>query len=225
MPMRPVRAVLLVAGALLLTACARTAAAPPPAEGRPGPVDPAGSAPDVDEPLVDVPAGPHEVSLVADLGPLPDAPGRAVVSTTWTTDADGTVRFAIDTPAGLADQHVFTDDEHWWWLHPEVRRTTVDAAWIHFDLHAVAQAGRELPDVVRDARQPPPQPHEVAVGDVVAGREVLAVEVVGADDVRLTVAGIEQPVVLTRRALPRGITVDVPSGAVDVGDLPEVLRW
>lgn len=227
MPVRPFRAVLLVAGALLLTACGATSvAAPPPVHDRAESVDPVGSRPaDRPDPVDDVTAGPHEVSLVADLGPLPDGSGRAVVESTWTTGADGTVRFAIDTPVGLVDQHVFTDDEHWWWLHPEVRRTIADAEWIHLDLRAIADVGGELPDVVGDARHPPPQPQEVGVGDVVAGREVLAVDVVGADEVRLTVTGIELPVVLARRALPEGTVVEVPTGAVGLRDLPDLLAW
>ena len=219
---------LVVLGAVLvLGACAAGAPAPPPDTGRAA-IDPA-----VDQPsgprsqpdaVVD-PAGPHEVALVADLGPLPDGSGRAVVETTWTTDAAGTVRLAIDTPAGLTEQHVLTADAHWWWLHPEARRTVADAEWVHFDLVAIEEVGGELPDLVAAARQPPPQPEDIGVGDLVAGREVRAVEVVGPDEVHLTVDRIDEPVVLRRRALPPGERIRPPEGAVDVTDLPGLLRW
>lgn len=224
MPIRPrhLGCVALVA-ALLLTACSSSGASPSsPAPGSavdPS-ADPAGSArpaPEGD--------GPHEVALVADFGPLPDGSGRAVVEATWTDDGAGTVGFVLDTPAGIVDQHVLTAEEHWWWLHPEARRTIADVEWIRFDLDVIAEAGGALPDVVLDARQPPPQPDEIAPGDVVAGREVRVVDAVGQDEVRLTVAGVERPVVLRRRALPPGTTVDVPAGAVDVRELPDHLQW
>jgi hypothetical protein len=78
---------------------------------------------------------------------------------------------------------------------------------------------------VAEARRPPPQPRDIAVGHVVAGREVLAVHVVDPDEVHLTVAGIDRPVALRRRGLPAGTTVEVPTGAVDVADVADVLRW
>jgi len=223
-PIRPHRhRCAALAAALVLTACSAGSAAPTPRVPPPSAVDPAsGPSP---EPASDLPTGPHEIALVADLGPLPDGSGRAVVETTWRTDRAGTVHLAVDTPAGLAEQHVGTADEHWWWLHPEVRRTVADAEWVRFDLDAVEEAGGELPALVVAARQPPPQPDEVAPGDVVAGREVLAVEAVGDDEVQLTVTGIEQPVVLRRRPLRPGTVVAVPSGSVDVRDLPDLLRW
>jgi len=227
-PIRPRRhRCAALAAALVLSACSSgsapsTSRVPPPPAVDPG-VDPtSGPAPD---PASGPPAGPHEIALVADLGPLPDGSGRAVVETTWRTDGAGIVHLAIDTPAGLAEQHVGTADEHWWWLHPELRRTVADAEWVRFDLAAVEAAGGELPDVVVAARQPPPQPDEVAPGDVVAGRQVLAVEAVGDDAVHLTVTGIEQPVLLRRRALRSGTVVAVPSASVDARDLRDRLRW
>lgn len=228
MPVRLFCAVGLAA-ALSLAACADDASDPVADPPRRSPVGSAGPAPAPPAPepeptQADVADGPHEVALIADLGPLPEG-GRAVVETTWTTDADGTVRLAIDTPAGLADQHVFTEEEHWWWFSPQVRRTVADAEWVRFDLDAVARAGGELPDIVLAARRHPPRPRDVAVGHVVAGREVLAVESVDHDEVRLTVAGIEQPVVLAQRALPEETVVEIPSGAVDAADVPSVLRW
>ena len=224
MPIRPRhRRCAALAAALVLTACSTSSATPVRAPS-PAAVDPAsGPAP---QPSASSSAdGPHEVALVADLGPLPDGAGRAVVETTWTTDGSGTVRLVIDTPAGIAEQHVLTADEHWWWLHREARRTIVDAEWIRFDLAAIEAAGGELPDVVVEARQPPPQPGQIAPGDVVAGREVHAVEAIGDDEVHLTVTGIEQPVVLRRRALRPGTTIAVPTGAVDLEELPDRLRW
>ena len=50
------------------------------------------------------------------------------------------------------------------------------------------------------------------------------VDAIGEGEVHLTVAGVERPVVLRRRALPPGTTVDVPAGAVDVRELPDHLR-
>jgi len=227
-PIRPrnLRCAALVA-ALVLTACSSSAATPSPLA--PAAVDPgsgSSSEPSASsEPAGSSVGGPHEVALVADFGPLPDGSGRAVVEATWTHDGDGTVRFVLDTPAGIVEQHVLTPDEHWWWLHPEARQSIADVEWIHFDVGVIADAGGALPDVVVDARQPPPQPDEIAPGDVVAGHEVRAVDAGGEDEVHLTVAGVERPVVLRRRALPPGATIDVPAGAVDVRELPNHLRW
>ena len=72
---------------------------------------------------------------------------------------------------------------------------------------------------------PLPDPGGIRVGQIVAGHEVLAVDVVGHDEVHLTVAGIERPVVHRRRMLSPGTTLEFPEGAVDVADLPDVLRW
>lgn len=240
-PARPTdvgRLAAALVAALLLGACAAGADAPAALPGSPAAVDPAAAdRPDAHradadhtdtdpgpEPGVDV-TGAHEVVLVADLGPLPDGTGRAVVESTWRTDAAGTVHLTIATPAGITEQHVWTADAHWWWLHPEARRTVADAEWIHFDLPAVEEVGGDLPDVVTVARQPPPQPDGIGVGDLVAGREVQAVDVVDVDEVHLTVARIEEPVVLRRRALPADARIDPPPGAVDVADLPGLLRW
>lgn len=214
-----------LAAALSLTACSTGAATEPPTAPAPAQAADPAAQPPSDASLVVPAAGPTEIVLVADLGPLPDGPGRAVVETTWTTDGAGTVRLVVDTPAGIAAQHVQTADEHWWWLHPEARRTIVDAEWIHFDLAAIEEVGGVLPDVVTEARQEPPQLQEIAAGDVVAGQEVQAVEVVDDGEVHLTVAGIEQPWILRHRVLPSGTTVDLPAGAVDVRDVPDRLRW
>lgn len=218
------RAVALAVTTLLLTGCAgRGSAAPPAAEPREA--DPAGGpAPEPDGP-VDVADGPHEVRLVADLGPLPDGSGDAVVETIWTTDGSGTRRLVVDTPAGIAEQHVMTEDEHWWWLSPAVRETIADAEWIHFDLPAIEAAGGELPPLVARARAAASQPGDIAVGDTVAGLEVLAAEAVSDDEVHLTMAEVARVVVHRRRALPAGTTIERPIGAVDVADLPDVLRW
>lgn len=211
--------------ALLLAACSDRAAVPLPSAPPPAAADPA-SEPVADEPPDDpAEGGPYEVSLTADFGPLRDGSGDAVVETVWTVDASGTRQMLVDTPAGPAARHVMTDDEHWWWLDPTVRGTVVDAEWVHFDLGRIEQAGAVLPEVVAEARVPLPAPGEILVGQTVAGHEVLAVEVVDRDEVLLTVAGVERPVVHARRALPAGTTVDIPDGAVDVSDLPDVLRW
>lgn len=167
--------------------------------------------------------GPHEISLVADFGPLPDGSGAAVVETTWSIDARGVQRLVIDTPAGPVGRHVMTEGEHWWWLGPEVPELVDGTEWIHFDLAAIARAGGQLPDVVADARARLPHPHEVGVGQLVAGREVVAVEVVDDHEVRLRVSGIERPVVHRRRDLPPGTTFELPPHATDVRDLLDLL--
>ena len=220
------RAAAVVLASLVLAACGGSAGgqAPGAVQGQPAP-DPAGApAPDVAA-QPDPTARAHEVSLVADLGPLPDGSGNAVVTTTWTIDAKGTTQVVVDTPAGVAERHVMTEGEHWYWIAPTLRGTFVDAEWIHFDLRAIEGVGGALPEPIAEARQAVPQPGEIAVGDAIAGHRVLEVEAVGDDEVRLTMDGIEQPVVHRRRALPAGTVIQLPTGAVDVSDLPDALRW
>lgn len=238
MPHRPLRACVLraltgtVLTASVLSGCGRggaevpAAPVPEPAVPDPAadPTPPADAEPGA-APRSVVPDGPHEIVLVADFGPLPDGSGDAVVETTWTVDARGVGRLVVDTPAGPAVQHVMTETEHWWWLSPEVRSTIADAEWVYFDLAAIDEAGGVLPEVVAEARAPVPQPGEIEVGQIVGGREVRSIEVVDDDEVHLTVAGVERPVVHRRRRLPPGTLLEVPSGAVDVRDLPGVLRW
>jgi hypothetical protein len=226
-PARLARMLLAVLAAALLTSCSTSAGSAPEAPAPPA-ADPAAGAPPADSP----PAAPgpdrggaHEVVLVADFGPLPDGSGDAIVETRWTVDVSGTRSLVVDTPAGVAVHHVLTDDEHWWWLDPTVRETIADAEWIHFDLHEVEAVGGELPEIVAEARVPLPEPGDIVVGQIVAGHEVLAIEEVDDDEVHLTVAGIERAVVHRRRDLPAGTTIERPDGAVDVADLPEVLRW
>lgn len=220
------RAIALALVTSLVAGCATSPAGPAAGPVPPGPaVDPAGASTSETTGPLRVSDGPHEVTVVADFGPLPDGSGDAVVETTWTVDAAGTIRFVIDTPAGVAEEHVMTEDEHWWWLSPSVRDTIADAEWIRFDLPAIAEAGGELPEIVADARAAVLQPGEIEVGHTVAGHEVLAAEVVSDDEVHLTVEGVERPVVHRRRALAAGTTLDLPVGAVDVIDLPDVLRW
>lgn len=220
------RALALAVAPLVLAGCAGGSdgpAAAPPAT-RPT-ADPAGAPSPETADVPDATDGPHEVSVVADFGPLPDGSGNAVVTTSWTVDAAGTTDFVVDTPAGVADRHVMTEDEHWWWVNPEVRETVADAEWIHFDLRAVEEAGGALPDLIAQAREAVLHPGDIDVGHTFAGHEVLAADVVDQDEVHLTMAGVERPVVHRRRALPDGTTVEIPSGAVDVSDLPDVLRW
>lgn len=224
----PVRLVVPLLVASLLAACSDPAAVPSPDEPPPPSVDPA-SAPAA-EPHTERAAAPaigtepYEVSLIADFGPLPDGSGDAVVETVWTVDAYGRRQLLIDTPAGPAARHVMTDDEHWWWLHPSTRRTVADAEWVHVDLREVDEVGGELPEVVAEARVPLPPPGEIVAGQLVAGHEVLGVEVVDRDEARLTVAGIERPVVHRRRRLPADTAVKVPAGAAELADLPDLFR-
>lgn len=210
----------------LLGGCAGGSTGPVagPADVRPR-VDPAATPASDDPPPPDEAEGPHEVTVVADFGPLPDGSGDAVVEMTWTVDGAGTTRLVVDTPAGVTERHVMTEDEHWWWLSPAVRETVADAEWIHFDLRAIEEVGGVLPEIVTKAREAVLQPGDIVVGHTIAGREVLGAEVVSEDEVRLTLAGIERPVIHRRRALPSSTAIPVPSGAVDVTDLPDVLRW
>ena len=218
-----------IAVAVVLGACSTGATGPSrTAPARPAPDPASGTAPDVDPTEPGRPAhrdGPYEVTLVADFGPLPDGSGDAVVETTWTVDATGTRSLVVDTPAGFAARHVMTDDAHWWWLDPTVRETIADAEWVHFDLRQVEAVGGRLPAIVTEARVPLPDPGGIRVGQIVAGHEVLAVDIVSDDEVHLTVAGVERAVVHRRRPLPARTRVQVPDGAVDVADLPGVLRW
>lgn len=218
------RAAALVLTAVLLAGCAGSGSAASPRRSAPE-VDPAGGpAPGADEP-VGVADGPHEVRLIADFGPLPDGSGDAIVETIWTTDGAGTRSLVVDTPAGIAEQHVMTEDEHWWWLSPAVRATIADAEWIHFDLPAIEAVGGELPPLIARARAATSQPGDIVAGHTIAGLEVRAAEAVSDDEVHLTMSGVERVVVHRRRALPEGTMVELPAGAVDVADLPDVLRW
>jgi hypothetical protein len=229
-PVPSPRGLVLVLAALLLTSCGAGAAAPGAAPPPSPAADPAARA-DRDDPGAETAesapsgVGAHEVTLVADFGPLPDGSGDAVIETIWTVDAAGTRSLVVDTPAGFAAHHVMTDDEHWWWLDPTVRETIADAEWIHFDLHEIEEVGGELPAIGAEARVPLPDPGGIRVGHIVAGHEVLAVDVVGADEAHLTAAGIERAVVHRRRPLPVGTTIEPPDDAIDVADLPDVLRW
>lgn len=232
-PARCARAVLVVLAAVFaLAGCGAVANGPiggggPSTEPR-AEADPAAGAPSTDHrpggPSAPAGGGAHEISIVADFGPLPDGSGDAVVETTWTVDAHGTRRLVVDTPSGVAEHHVMTDDEHWWWLGPEVRATIVDAEWIHFDLAAIEDVGGELPEVVAEARSVVPPPPDIVPGHLLAGRQVLAAHVVSDDEVQLVVDGVERPVVHRRRLLPEGTTIELPTGAVDVRDVPGVLR-
>lgn len=224
-PARSLRKLPVVLAAVLVTACGAGDAGPAPGAAARPTLDPAATAGPDAPPAAVVGDGAYEVSLVADFGPRSDGSGDAVVETVWTVDAAGTRRLVVDTPAGFAAHHVMTDDEHWWWLDPGVRETIADAEWIRFDLRQIEAVGGELPEIVAEARIPLPDPGGIRVGQIVAGLEVLAVEVVSDDEARLTVAGIERPVVHRRRALPAGTILDPPRDAVDVADLPDVLRW
>ena len=223
------RGVLVALLALLLGACGTSAAEPRAASSPPSvdPVSEPATVADVEPPSAEesVSEGPYEVALIADFGPLPDGSGDAVVETTWTMAADGTRELVIDTPAGYAAHHVMTDDEHWFWIAPAARDALVDAEWVHFDLREIEAVGGELPEVVAEARVPVPAPGEITTGSVIAGHEVLAVDEVGDDEVHLTMDGIDEPVVHRRRALPADTSIEIPTDALDVSDLPEALRW
>jgi len=222
MPVRP--AALLVAAVLLGTACADDPAAAPGTPLRaPAPAalhaDPPGermpearSAPEVDDPV--------EVTLVIPVGTMPD--GTEVEVVVREVVAGGRREVRLDTPAGVVDHHVVDGDEHWWWIPPMVRDAAGGVEWVHLDV-AEAEAVGELPDPVADARVPLPRPGGVEAGLVVAGYEVTEVERVDARTDRLVLDGLEQPAVLTLRALAPGTRIELPVGATELRDLPEAV--
>lgn len=179
---------------------------PPPAERRPEP-----SATDV----------PHEIEITIRIGRLPDGTDVAVVLRE--TVAGDRRHVVIETPEGVVDQHVVTDDEHWWWIAPALRAAVLDAEWVHLDVAEVERAGATLPDLVLDARRPLPGPEELQVGDRVAGYEVVALERLGPDHARAEVDGIDGPVVVRRRSLPAGTTVELPRDATPAREVPALL--
>lgn len=198
---------------------------PAPLGAPPGPVDavPAAPAPPPAEPRGEPAAtdAPHEIEITIEIGRLPD--GTDVTVVLRETVAGDRRHVVIETPEGIVDQHVVTDDEHWWWIAPALRATVLDAEWVHLDVAEVERAGATLPAVVRDARQPLPGPEELQVGDRVAGSEVVALERLGPDHVRAEVDGVRGPVVVRRRSLPAGTTVELPSGATPVREVPALL--
>lgn len=220
-PFRVVRAAVLTTLAFALTGCAAGASDAPPADLPSDPravVEPAGTPTASDA----VHEPPHELVLVTDIAAVrPGHQGEMEVRHVVVGDRR---RVTIELVGDVKDEHVVTADEHWWWLHPEVRRAVaVDIEWVHIDIGAVAEIGRELPAPVAEARAPLPEPDAVEIGDVIGGREVLDVERVGDDEVRLTVADLSVPVVLRRRALPADTIVEIPSGAAELRDLADAL--
>jgi hypothetical protein len=169
------------------------------------------------------PDAPQEVSITIPMGELPD--GTDIVVELREVTADGRRHVVVDTPAGIAEQHVWTDVDHWLWVHPEGRTHVVDAEWIHFPVADIAAAGGALPELVAAAREPLPGPGAIVEGMELAGFEVRRVERVGADEERLHLDGLREPAVLRRRPLPPGTTVEVPDGATSLRELPDALRW
>lgn len=221
MPRTPLRA---AAGALALAALALPACAgEPPATARPvaprradPPRSPAGERGEPgSSPAV-------EVTLAIPVGTSPD--GVALEVVIRSVEAGGRRRVAIDTPAGTVDQHVVTEDEHWWWIPPLAREAVGAVEWIHLDVDEVEAAGAELPDAVVDARVPLPAPGTIRPGTRVAGYEVVAVESVGAREDRITLAGLDEPARLRLRHLPASTVVEPPIGAVELTDLPDAVH-
>jgi len=218
----------LVAATLALTACGAGAAPPPAAVQPPAPSpDPASSpAPDpASSPSPDAsparPAGEEqavEITLEIPVGRLPDGTDGAV--TVRAVTAGERRELVVDTPAGVVDRHVMTDDEHWWWITPAAREV-VDVEWIHIDLREVEAIGGDLPGPVADARAMLPAPGEVEVGTVLGGREVRAVDRVGPDEDRVVVAGLDEPVVLRRRVLREPVTIEPPREATSLRELAD----
>lgn len=165
---------------------------------------------------------PYEITLVADFEALEPDLEDAVVEIRHVVVGDRR-QVTMSAAGEVLDQHVVTADEHWWWLHPDIRRSVVDIEWIHIDVAEVEAVGGTLPDIVAEARRPLPAPDEVDVGDLVAGREVRTVSHVDEHEVRFTVPGVPVEMVLRRRALPAGTTIEIPAGARDLRELPEAL--
>lgn len=236
MPVHPrpgARLVALAAVALLLTGCGTARAGSPPGHDGAGPrrpaVDPAAaSEPDPDaDPPDDAALGgaPHELLLTGDLRALaagrPDA-DDAVVELRLVV-AGGRQHVSTSVGGQVVDQHVATVDEHWMWIPPDLRGDLVDAEWVHLDVGALEDAGLPLPRHVAAARGPAPVPEDVEVGDVVGGMEVLGVEPLPGDAVRLRLDDVPVPMTLRRRSLPAGTEVELPTGAVDAREVPALL--
>jgi hypothetical protein len=183
-------------------------AAPPPA---PDPAAPTGRS-----------AEAVELRLTIPVGTTPA--GDELVVEIRSVEAGGRRHVVIDTPDGMVDQHVVTDDEHWWWIPPVARPAIGEVTWIHIALADVEAAGGSLPDVVADARAPLPEPGEIDVGTAVAGHRVVEVERVSPDEDRLVLAGLEGTARLQRRRLPAATVVDLPSEATELADLPEAVH-
>jgi len=201
----------------LLAACG-DAAEPRPVEPAAAPApDPAAAR---SGPRPEAVEGPVEVALTIPAGRLPDGT-LAEVSLTLTTAGERR-ELVVDTPAGVVERHVMTEEEHWWWITP-LARDVVDVAWVHVVLAEVEELGGDLPEPVADARASLPEPGDLDVGSVLAGYEVLDVERIGPDEERIALDGLEDPAVLRRRALPAGTTVELPADAVPLRDLPALL--
>lgn len=213
---RALRAVALAIGCLSVAACggdAPSAVAPEV----PRPADPPRSgavAATTSEP-------PVEISLTIPVGTGPD--GQVLELEIRSVEAGGRRHVVIDTPAGRVDQHVVTDDEHWWWIPSVARAVAGGLEWVHIDMDEVEAAGGEVPDLVADARERLPAPGEIGEGTTVAGHRVVRVERVGPDEDRLMLAGVEGFARLRRRMLPASTVIDAPRGAVELADLPELL--
>lgn len=219
----------LAAASLLFAACAAEGPArPPEAAAAPTPDPASGPAGHADGARLDDRGGPAatsseaagtavEVTLTIPVGELLDGTAGAV--TVRTVESGGRREVIVDTPAGVVDRHVMTEHEHWWWITP-LARDTVDVEWVHIDLREVAEAGGELPGPVADARVPLPEPGELAAGVLLTDREVRSVESVGPDEERIEVDGLDEPVVLRRRRLAAGTTIDLPRDATPLRDLP-----
>lgn len=222
----------LVAAVLLLAACADDdppALAADEVRRRPDPAsapvggtvdDPADGAGSPDPFPARRADGPVEVVLEIPVGELPDGTDGTV--TVRSVAAGGRREVVVDTPAGVVDRHVFTDDEHWWWITP-LARDVVDVEWVHLDRDDLERAGDGLPGPVADARVALPEPGDVRAGMLLADHQVVAVRRVGPDEDRIEVEGLDGVVVLRRRALPAGHQVEVPERATPLRDLPELL--
>lgn len=226
------RLVALAAVALLLAGCGTAGARSssddtgPAGSDRPA-VDPAAArdpaaAPDA---RVGDAGPPHELRLTGDLRDL--AAGRAdaddAVVEVRVVEAGGRSHVTTSVGGRVVDQHVATADGHWMWIPPELRPGLVDAEWVHLDVGALEDAGLPLPRNVAAARGRAPTPGEVEVGDVVGGMEVLEVEPLAGDAVRLRLVDVPVPMTLRRRPLPEGTEVELPDDAVDVRDVPGLL--
>lgn len=231
MPVHP-RPGARLAAALLLAGCGAAGAGSSPEHPGAGPrrpaVDPAAASDVAAHPshATALDAGaPHELVLTGDLRDVaagrPDA-DDAVVEVRVVV-AGGRQRVTTSVGGRVVDQHVATADEHWMWIPPGLRPDLVDAAWVHFDVGALEAAGLPLPRHVAGARGSAAAPGDVEVGDVVGGMEVLGVEPLSGDAVRLRLADVPVPMTLRRRPLPAGAEVELPTGAVDASEVPALL--
>ncbi len=119
-------------------------------------------------------------------------------------------------------EHVATPHDHWVRLSATAAEPIgFPTDWVHIPLDELGDV--ELPPSLAQVRAPLPDPRTVAVGDLVYGsREVVEVLERDAGEAHL-VLDDGRTVVVRRVELPADTTVDAPTSAIDVRELPELI--